>query len=33
VELAGTLALIVKIAFAEDCDRNEEAPKHFAGKL
>jgi hypothetical protein len=37
VELAGTLALIVKIAVAEDCgidcDRNDKAPKHFAGKL
>ncbi len=37
VELAGTLALIVKIAVAEDCgidcDRNDEAPKRFAGKL
>lgn len=37
MELAGTLALIVKIAVAEDCgidcDRNDEAPKRFAGKL
>lgn len=37
MELAGTLALIVKIAVAEDCgidcDRNDEAPKQAAGKL